>query len=105
MKLTLVIFILHILALVIVLVLFIFHISLPTRQFRNCLIEKYKDNRYIVRAENSQWRGTMTGNFVTNISDNSQLAVAVNLMNQTSKDQIDFSGKKTAIYIKGSLVN
>ncbi|MBS4869089.1 MAG: hypothetical protein KHZ95_05250 [Eubacterium sp.] len=72
---------------------------------RNCLIEKYKDNRYIVRAENSQWRGIMTGNFVTNISDNSQLAVAVNLMNQTSKDQIDFSGQKTAIYIKGSLVN
>lgn len=71
---------------------------------RNCVIDKYKDSRYIVRAENSQWRGTMTGNYVTNISDNSQLAVAVNLMNQTSKEQIDFGGQKTAIYIKGNLV-
>ena len=72
---------------------------------RNCLFEKYKNTRFVVQAENSQWRGIMTGNFVTYIPDHTQIPVAVNLKNSTSHNEVDFGSQKTTIYIKGVQVS
>ena len=72
---------------------------------RDCLFEKYKNTKYIVRAEESDWRGIMTGNFVTNIDSQTKLPVAVNLKSSLCRTQIDFGSQDTAIYIKGAAVS
>lgn len=83
----------------------VFNYQFAYTVIKNCLFEKYKDSRYIVRGENSQWRGTMSGNFVTALDDNSQIACAVNLKNRTSYEQIDFGNQKTTVYINGVLLS
>lgn len=72
---------------------------------RDCIFEKYSNLPYIVRAEKSQWRGIMNGNFVTNLEGYTQVPVAVNLINITSYNEIDFGNQKTNVYLKGALLN
>lgn len=82
----------------------VFECQFVYSSIKNCFFEKYKDDRYVIRAEDTYVIGTISGNFVRIIDTNTQIAVPVNLQSAQSYEQIDFGNQKTTVYLKGILM-